>query len=114
VARALKTHSRTVLTATAKAVLIEHRSPKSVTRTIAMENLRSVDVVEVFLKTKLRFMLLDGASVGIVLGRRSDHQAIADWFATRLGERGEVGATVKDIPLALRNLRKATVKLRKS
>ena len=105
--------SKDILTALPDSVIVEHRRLGSSVTTIPMSTIKSVEVVDQFMRSALSFTLVDGRTHAVVLGQRSDHMAIADWLRDRLAGRQliEPSAIADVIPEQLRDLRIATAKL---
>jgi hypothetical protein len=108
--------ARDILTALPDSVVIEHRGFTSTIQTIPMSTIKSVEVVDLFIRSVLRLVLVDGITISVVLGKRDDHEAIANWLTERLSGREllEASAMATAIPEQLRNLRLATAKRRES
>jgi hypothetical protein len=106
--------AKDVLTALPDSVVIERRRLTSSTQTIPMSTIKSVEVVDLFMRSGLRLALVDGSTISVVLGKRADHEAIANWLTDRLSGREllEPSGMTAVIPEQLRDLRIATAKLR--
>ncbi len=108
--------SKDILKALPDSVVIEHRRLSSTVTTIPMSTIKSVEVVDQFMRSALRFRLVDTTRHDVVLGQRADHVAIANWLRDRLAGRQliEPSAIADVIPEQLRNLRIATATLSKT